>query len=125
MKIHSRKPRNWLINCICLLFFLGRCYALDAYSRFRVEEGTGPVTAAGTFGYGGTCYGVGEEGADLDAIYTEAIDMAQVALDALNNYANSATVRATVQTFLGIKPASETSTTVLADHANYFTTAKS
>jgi hypothetical protein len=63
--------------------------------------------------------------ADLSAIYTEAIDMAQVALDALNNYATSATVRASVQTFFGIKADSSSPTTVAASDAIFFQKAKS
>ncbi|PKX88842.1 uncharacterized protein P174DRAFT_379765 [Aspergillus novofumigatus IBT 16806] len=91
--------------------FIGQSCALDIGSRFRVEQGQGPVTRSGSGTYGGTCYGTD---ADLSAIYTEAIDLAQVALDSLNSYATSATVRATVETFFGIKPDSSSPTTVSA-----------
>lgn len=40
----------------------------------------------------------------LRAIYTETIDMAQVTLNSLNNYASSATLCANVETFFGIRP---------------------
>ncbi|KAJ6031530.1 hypothetical protein N7540_002262 [Penicillium herquei] len=64
-----------------------------------------------------TCYGIDQ---DLNAIYAEAIDMAQVALDSLSSYATSATVRASVETFFGIKPDSSTFTTVSAGYATQF-----
>lgn len=97
--------------------------AVDIYSRFRVEQGIGPITRSpGTTGtYGGTCYGID---ADLGTLYTEAIDMAQAALTFLDNYATSATVRATVQTYFGIKPASDTATTVSLGHTALFAYAK-
>jgi len=91
--------------------FISQSWALDINSRFRVEQGQGPVTRSGSGTYGGTCYGTD---ADLSAIYTEAIDLAQVALDSLNSYATSATVRATVETFFGIKADSSSPTTVSA-----------
>lgn len=94
-----------------IVFFISQCCALDVYARFRVEQGQGPVTRSGSGTYGGSCYGTD---ADLSAIYTEAIDFAQVALDSLNSYATSATVRATVETFFGIKPDSSSPTTVSA-----------
>lgn len=83
--------------------------------------GQGPITRSGRGTYGGTCYGTS---ADLSAIYTEAIDMAQVALDSLNSYATSATVRATVETFFGIHPDSSTPTTVSAVNSAQFTYVK-
>lgn len=97
--------------------FIGKSRALDIGSRFRVELGQVPVTRSGSGTYGGTCYGTD---ADLSAIYTEAIDLAQVALDSLNSYATSATVRATVETFFGIKPDSSTPTTVSASYSAQF-----
>lgn len=90
--------------------------AVDIYSRFRVEQGIGAITRSpGTTGtYGGSCYGID---ADVAALYAEAIDMAQYALTFLDKYSTSATVRATVETYFGIQPASDTATTVSANHA--------
>lgn len=122
MKSCPQKSTRWLLNWVSIFFLIGQCHALDVYSRFRVEQGQGPITRSGAQGYGGSCYGVD---ADLSAIYTEAIDMAQVALDALNNYATSATVRASVQTFFGIKADSSSPTTVAASDAIFFQKAKS
>lgn len=53
-------------------------------------------------------------------IHTEAIDLAQVALDSLNSYATSATVRATVETFFGIRPHLSSPTTVSASDSAQF-----
>ncbi|OGE50200.1 hypothetical protein PENARI_c018G04463 [Penicillium arizonense] len=121
MKSCPQKSTRWLLNWVGLLCVIGQCHALDVFSRFRVEQGQGLITRSGTNGYGGSCYDID---ADLSAIYTEAIDMAQVALDALNNYATSATVRASVQTFFGIKPDSSSPATVSASDAQYFTNVK-
>lgn len=92
----------------------------DINTRFYVENGQGAVTRSGTAGtYGGSCYNYD---ADLVAIYDEAIDMAQVAITALGDYASNPTIRATVQTFFGIKP---DGTSVSAAHTAYFNYAKS
>lgn len=73
----------------------------DINTRFRVENGEGPITRSGAGGWGGSCNGID---ADLVAIYDEAIDMAREAVTAMDNYENDATIRATVQTFFGIRP---------------------
>ncbi|GLA52753.1 hypothetical protein AnigIFM63604_009629 [Aspergillus niger] len=117
MKFCLPTSARWLLNWIGIFMFIGQSRALDIGSRFRVELGQGPVTRSGSGTYGGTCYGTD---ADLSAIYTEAIDLAQVALDSLNSYATSATVRATVETFFGIKPDSSTPTTVSASYSAQF-----
>ncbi|KAF7131077.1 hypothetical protein CNMCM5793_004064 [Aspergillus hiratsukae] len=111
MKFGLQYSARWLLNWIGIFMFIGQSCAFDIGSRFRVEQGQGPVTRSGSGTYGGTCYGTD---ADLSAIYTEAIDIAQVALDSLNSYATSATVRATVETFFGIKPDSSSPATVSA-----------
>ncbi|CAG8960672.1 hypothetical protein HYFRA_00013440 [Hymenoscyphus fraxineus] len=83
------------------ILFLGT-YA-DIYTRFRVALAPGPVTRSFGLGqnYGGSCY---HYNANLAAIYAEAIDMAQVAVTALETYNNNRRVRATLQTFFGIRP---------------------
>lgn len=43
-----------------------------------------------------------EKGFDLAAVYREAIDMASVAIAAMDTYASDATVRANLQTWFGI-----------------------
>ncbi|KMK58909.1 hypothetical protein Y699_00110 [Aspergillus fumigatus Z5] len=111
MKSCLQNFAQWLLSWIGIFMFISQSWALDINSRFRVEQGQGPVTRSGSGTYGGTCYGTD---ADLSAIYTEAIDLAQVALDSLNSYATSATVRATVETFFGIKADSSSPTTVSA-----------
>lgn len=121
MKYCLQSSAQWLLNWIGILLFFGQSCALDIGSRFQVEMGQGPITRSGRGTYGGTCYGTS---ADLSAIYTEAIDMAQVALDSLNSYATSATVRATVETFFGIHPDSSTPTTVSAVNSAQFTYVK-
>ncbi|PKX88626.1 uncharacterized protein P174DRAFT_473398 [Aspergillus novofumigatus IBT 16806] len=93
MNFCLQNSARWLLNWIGIFMFIGQSCALDIGPR--------PVTRSGSGTYGGTCYGTD---ADLSAIYTEAIDLAQVALDSLNSYATSATVRATVETFFGINP---------------------
>lgn len=90
--------------------------AADIYTRFFVDQGAGAsVTRSGLTGdLGGSCY---SNTADLNAIYNEALDMAQVAIDALDNYASSPTVRATLEAFFGIKP---DGTAVSAAHTSQF-----
>ncbi|KAK9424885.1 hypothetical protein SUNI508_13338 [Seiridium unicorne] len=87
----------------------------DINTRFRVENGQGAVTRNGnTSTYGGSCY---SNSADLAAIYAEATDMAQVTVTALGTYSSNPTVRATVETFWGIKP---DGTSVSTAHQAYF-----
>lgn len=66
----------------------------NVFTRFYVEQGQGS---------GGSCASV-MQNTDLNAIYNEAIDMAQAALDALADYGTDPVVRAEAQTFLGIQP---------------------
>lgn len=68
---------------------------VDVSTRFRVEEGE-----KGQDGYyGGSCKDVDM---DLNAIYKEAIDMAQVAKDAMDNYSKDDQVRKMLKNFFGI-----------------------
>lgn len=87
-----------LLTLAFILYPTGFCVDVDVYTQFRVELSSGPVTRQGNSG--GSCHGID---ADLNAIYREAIDMAQVALDSINNYVEDSTVRATLETFFGIK----------------------
>lgn len=47
---------------------------------------------------------------DLAAVYSEAVDMARVAVTVMNNYASDATVRASLCTFFGIQEDAATHT---------------
>ncbi|KAL4946998.1 hypothetical protein BDW69DRAFT_204885 [Aspergillus filifer] len=105
-----------IINFLAIFSLIAGCHASDFSSRFWVSNGTGPIRRSGGGNYGGSCYGID---ADLHAIYLEAIEMAEVALTALNDYANSPTVHATVQSFWGIEP-NDGGTGVLAAHVGSF-----
>ncbi|KAI0016078.1 hypothetical protein F4780DRAFT_798719 [Xylariomycetidae sp. FL0641] len=88
------------------------------FTRFRVELGEGHITKNGTRAYGGSC---ADTDADLEAIYDEAIDMARVALAAIDDYANNSTVRATMQTFFGFTPNPGDNATVSPDQSPHLT----
>ncbi|KAL4861389.1 hypothetical protein BDV12DRAFT_204059 [Aspergillus spectabilis] len=109
-----------IMNYLALFLFLAGCHAADIYSRFYVSQGQGPITRSGNGNYGGCCYGID---ADVNALYLEAIDMAEVALAALNRYASDTTIQATVKSFSGIHP-NKSNLDVLAAHADNFKTVK-
>ncbi|KAJ5146323.1 uncharacterized protein N7515_000887 [Penicillium bovifimosum] len=79
-----------------------QAWSQDVYKRFHVEQGSGPITRTGNLG--GSCDGVDvEKGFDIAKVYREAIDMASVALKALDNYDSDATVRSNLFTWFGIE----------------------
>ncbi|RAL04125.1 uncharacterized protein BO80DRAFT_452725 [Aspergillus ibericus CBS 121593] len=89
--------------------------AADIDTQFWVEKATGVVTRSLKNGnLGGTCDPYLDV---LNDLYLEAIDMAEVALEALDNYASNPTVRATLETYMGIKP---DGTGVSAAHTSQF-----
>ncbi|RAK85367.1 hypothetical protein BO79DRAFT_239903 [Aspergillus costaricaensis CBS 115574] len=105
----------WLLGKLTLATMLVASQAADINTQFWVEKATGPVTRSGQSGdLGGSCAPYMDV---LNDIYLEAIDMAEVALEALNNYASNPVIRATLQTYMGIKP---DGTEVSAAHTSQF-----
>ncbi|PYI12288.1 hypothetical protein BO78DRAFT_424757 [Aspergillus sclerotiicarbonarius CBS 121057] len=93
--------------------------AADIDTQFWVEKGAGAVTRSGQSGnLGGSCYPYTDV---LNDLYLEAMDMTEVALEALGNYASNPTVRATLETYMGIKP---DGTGVSAAHTSQSITSK-
>jgi len=85
----------WAFWLLTLLVTTCRGQTISILTKFNVEMRQGPGLRSG---YAlGTCYGKG-----IEAIYDEAIDMAQVTLAAINNYHTDASVRAAMLTFWGI-----------------------
>ncbi|GKZ39475.1 hypothetical protein AbraIFM66950_000383 [Aspergillus brasiliensis] len=109
----------WLLGKLTLATMLVASQAADINTQFWVEKATGPVTRSGQSGdLGGSCAPYMDVLGDL---YLEAIDMAEVALEALNNYASNPVIRATLQTYMGIKP---DGTEVSAAHTSQFNSIK-
>jgi len=91
---------------LTLLSFLAiTTLSQDVNTRFRIETGSGAITRTGNMG--GSCDDIDM---DLAAVYSEAVDMARVAVTAMNNYASDATVRASLFTFFGIQEDAATHT---------------
>lgn len=67
---------------------------------------------------GGSCEGIDM---DLDAVYREAIDMARVAVAAMDGYTTDATVRASLLTFFGIQEDPSTHTVSAGSAARFST----
>ncbi|KAJ6150246.1 hypothetical protein N7471_001445 [Penicillium samsonianum] len=103
MKIARHIYLNRFLAILQVIAFLSTSvWSQDVYTRFRVEQGSGPITRTGNTG--GSCEGIDvEKGFDLAAVYREAIDMAAVAVVSMDNYASDATVRANLQTWFAIK----------------------
>ncbi|GKZ21567.1 hypothetical protein AbraIFM66951_005227 [Aspergillus brasiliensis] len=109
----------WLLGKLTLATMLVASQAADINTQFWVEKATGPVTRSGQSGdLDGSCAPYMDVLGDL---YLEAIDMAEVALEALNNYASNPVIRATLQTYMGIKP---DGTGVSAAHTSQFNYSK-
>lgn len=82
-------PLGWMVLAALMSFCsLGNC--ADVFTRFYV--GLTPQL-------GGDCSNY-----PLANIYSEALLMAQAAIDAINNYGSDPVVRAQLQTFFGIEP---------------------
>ena len=110
---------NWgyagQILVILVSFLTITVWTLEVGEVFRIETGSnGPITRTGNLG--GSC---DDNNMDLASVYRETIDMANVAVTAMNNYASDATVRATLFTFFGIKEDAATHT-VSASSATRF-----
>jgi hypothetical protein len=114
---------NPLLVILPVIGFLStQAWSQDVYTRFFVEKGTGPITRTGNMG--GSCEGVDvEKGFDIALVYREAIDMASIALEAMNYYNSDANVRANLFTWFGIEE-NPTSHTVAAASVSRFDTVK-
>ena len=92
-------------TCVSVYFSLiGILFTCSVWSQtlqgpFQVSNGNGPVLRSGV--NGGSCY---KKPLDLDAIWKESLDMAQQAINALNRYGTDRVVRATAETYFGIRP---------------------
>lgn len=104
-----------LVACLALAI---TAVSQSVNTRFRIEQGTGAITRTGNMG--GSCEDIDM---DLDAVYREAIDMARVAVAAMDDYTSDATVRASLFTFFGIQE-DESTHTVSAGSAARFSRVK-
>ncbi|OQE20924.1 hypothetical protein PENFLA_c015G02639 [Penicillium flavigenum] len=104
-----------LVACLALAI---TAVSQNVNTRFRIEQGTGAITRTGNMG--GSCEDIDM---DLDAVYREAIDMARVAVAAMDGYTSDATVRASLFTFFGIQE-DESTHTVSAGSAARFSRVK-
>ncbi|KAJ5105590.1 hypothetical protein NUU61_002937 [Penicillium alfredii] len=95
MHLDSQRLAFILVWLTALLQLVTCLQDVDIESRFRVEKGEKGQKDY----YGGTCKDVD---LDLNAMYKETIDMAQVAKDAMDNYSQDEKARKMLKNYFGI-----------------------